>query len=165
MTRSLPVEQVSRRSTLLVVADARSPDGHTIMSLGHQENAVLLPNAEALVQWLAADQRSFVLLSAADSCLPSLAIAIQQHERCLGALLLSPGGDLAHARLLPFPSLTVCHPPQAHRPRLTSTVAFASSWGSRLHTLHGSGESALGELRLLLHALQRQAEGWPLGDI
>lgn len=152
-------------STLIALADDTSADGRIIMQLGQQENAILLPDSHALNQWLANHARSFLLLSAAEACLPALRTSLAHQAHCLGALLLSPGGQLADAHPLPFPSLTVCHPPHISQPRLTSTVAFAHCWGSRLHTLAGSGNQAIGELRLLLRALREHTEGWPQGRL
>lgn len=165
LTRSLPAEPAAALSTLLVLADAREADGHTLLRLGHQQNALLLARPAELDEWLCSHGKSVLLLAAGELCLPALTVLAHHPQRALGALLLSPGGDLAAAAPLPFPSLTVCHPPQAHWPRLTSTVAFASRWGSRLHTLRGEDDAALGELRLLLQQLRHQVEGWPQGNL
>lgn len=161
LTRSLPA---NTRSQLLLFGAEDGADAAMLRRLATQLQATPLPAAADLAQWLAGHESAFLLLACGHDCLAGLQLAAQS-QRCLGALLLSPAGDLAQARRLPFPSLTVCHPPQAHWPRLTSTVAFASAWGSRLHTLRGDGASAVGELRLLLQALRSQNEGWPQGEL
>lgn len=162
---AFPANAAHSLSTLVALTDPASADGHLLAQLAAQENAVLLTETSALKEWLAHHRGNFILLAAANVCLPALHASLAHHEHCLGAFLLAPEGPLSEARPLPFPSLTICHPRHISQPRLTSTVAFANYWGSRLHTLSASPDQTLGELRLLLRALREHTEGWPQGRL